>query len=225
MILENVVPWGRSLAEYLGMFDLSEADLARSILDCAGGPASFNAEMTRQNHQVVSCDPIYQFTTEQIAARIDAVYTKMLEGTRSTQEHFVWTFMKSVEHLGEMRREAMQNFLADYPTGLTEKRYIPGELPHLPFADRQFDLVLCSHFLFTYTEQLTEAFHLEALREMCRVASEVRVFPLLQSFSSSESAHLRPVMRVLQAEGFTTTIRPVPYEFQKGGNHLLSVTR
>ena len=46
MKLEQVVPWGRSLAEYRAMFALSEADLQRRILGCGDGPASFNAEMT-----------------------------------------------------------------------------------------------------------------------------------------------------------------------------------
>jgi hypothetical protein len=43
VMLDQVVPWGRSLSEYVRMFDLSPADLQSRILDCAGGPASFNA--------------------------------------------------------------------------------------------------------------------------------------------------------------------------------------
>ncbi len=46
MKLENVVPWGRSLAEYQAMFALSEEELQKRILGCGDGPASFNAEMT-----------------------------------------------------------------------------------------------------------------------------------------------------------------------------------
>ena len=49
----------------------------------------------------------------------------------------------------------------------------------LPFNDGAFDLALCSHFPFLYSTQLGEAFHRAALREMCRVAVEVGVFPLL----------------------------------------------
>ena len=52
-------------------------------------------------------------------------------------------------------------------------------LPTLPFADRSFDLALSSHFLFLYTEQFDESFHRSSIVEMCRVADEVRVFPLL----------------------------------------------
>jgi hypothetical protein len=46
MKLDEIVPWGRSLAEYQLMFSLTEADLSRDILGCGDGPASFNAEMT-----------------------------------------------------------------------------------------------------------------------------------------------------------------------------------
>jgi hypothetical protein len=64
--LDKVIPWGRCLDEYIGMFSLTSSDLKRAILDCAGGPASFNAEMTRQGNKVISCDPVYQFTAVEI---------------------------------------------------------------------------------------------------------------------------------------------------------------
>lgn len=60
--LDKAVPWGRSFDEYVRMFDLSDSDLHSRILDCAGGPASFNVEMRRRGRIVVSCDPIYQFS-------------------------------------------------------------------------------------------------------------------------------------------------------------------
>jgi hypothetical protein len=48
MELKEIVPWGRTLAEYQLMFDLSEVDLKSKILGCGDGPASFNTEMTAQ---------------------------------------------------------------------------------------------------------------------------------------------------------------------------------
>src|SRR6185295_17577448 len=63
---EEAVPWGRSFDEYCRMFDLTTDDLERSILGCADGPASFNAEMSRLGKRVISCDPLYRFTREQI---------------------------------------------------------------------------------------------------------------------------------------------------------------
>ena len=58
---------------------------------------------------------------------------------------------------------------------------------------------------------------------MTRVAQEVRVFPLLVSFSGEISPHLRPVMDQLQQEGFMVERRKVDYEFQIGGNEMLVV--
>ncbi|HZT42368.1 MAG TPA: hypothetical protein VFA07_09260 [Chthonomonadaceae bacterium] len=69
--LENVVLWGRSAREYIGMFALTPQEANRRILDCAAGPISFTAEMTEKGTQVVACDPIYQFSAEEIQQRID----------------------------------------------------------------------------------------------------------------------------------------------------------
>jgi hypothetical protein len=78
----------------------------------------------------------------------------------------------------------MRRFLADFPSGLREGRYRAQALPHLDFRDGAFDLTLCSHFLFTYSGQLTLDFHLASIEEMCRVAGEARVFPLLQRYGA-----------------------------------------
>lgn len=69
--------------------------------------------------------------------------------------HYVWTKIPSVEALGEMRLSAMEKFLADFEVVKAVDRYIPGELPSLPFDADAFDLALSSHFLFLYSEHLT----------------------------------------------------------------------
>ncbi len=222
--LEKIVPWGRSLAEYIAMFDLRTEDLTGAILDCGGGPASFNAELTQQGHTVISCDPIYQFTADQIAQRIQKTYPTIVEGVRGNQASYIWQSITSPEHLGEVRMSAMQQFLTDFPTGLVQGRYQIAELPQLPFRDRQFDLALCSHLLFTYSQQLSVTFHIEAIAELCRVAQEVRIFPLL-SVSGELSPHLSTVLEQLQAAGYQTEICQVPYEFQKGGRQMLRISR
>ncbi len=52
--LDQVLPWGREAAEYRDFFDLGVLDPKARILDCGGGPSSFNAEMTEAGHAVVS---------------------------------------------------------------------------------------------------------------------------------------------------------------------------
>ncbi len=216
--LDQVVPWGRSFAEYARMFALSDADLGLRILGCGDGPASFNAALTGRGGNVTSVDPLYQFSAADIRRRIDATYPTVMAQTRKNAGEFVWRNPASVEELGRLRMTAMNDFLADYAPG--NPRYVCGQLPSLPFRDREFDLALCSHFLFLYSEQLSAEFHLLALRELLRVAAEVRVFPLLE-LGARPSRHLAQVLAGLATEHCLAETVTVDYEFQRGGNQLL----
>ncbi len=220
--LEQVIPWGRSMQEYVKMFGLTPDDLKLAILDCAGGPASFNAEMTRQGYKTISCDPLYQFTGDEIAQRIQDTYQIVIEGVQANLDSYIWEDIQSPDRLGKVRMTAMHQFLADFPAGLQEGRYLTDGLPVLPFNSNQFDLALCSHFLFTYSDQLSEEFHLASILEMSRVAREARIFPVL-NISGEVSSLLESVMNKLEMQGYSVEIKEVAYEFQKGGNQLLRV--
>jgi hypothetical protein len=219
---EEAVPWGRSFDEYCRMFDLTSEDLGRTILGCADGPASFNAEMFAKGNPVVSCDPIYQFTREQIRTRIGATYDTVIGQTRDNKDKFVWDVIPSVEDLGRRRLSAMNIFLKDYEEGLAQGRYVPAELPDLPFHAQSFDLALCSHFLFFFGDHLSLGFHKNAVDELGRVAREVRLFPLL-TYNSEPSPLVMAVVEHVQRTGHTASIRKVPYEFQRGGNMMLTI--
>ncbi|HEY9906942.1 MAG TPA: SAM-dependent methyltransferase [Thermosynechococcaceae cyanobacterium] len=222
--LDQVVPWGRSCSEYVRMFALSEDDRACKILDCGGGPASFNVEMTQQNGSVISCDPLYEFSTEEIQQQIQTTYPKILQGVAAEQHCYVWQELGSPERMGQIRMAAMQAFLADFELGRLQHRYRSEALPDLPFADRQFDLALCSHLLFTYSDHLSLQFHLDSIVEMTRVAAAVRIFPLL-TVSGELSPFVQSVVEHFSAAGYATQIKRVPYEFQRGGNQMLQVSR
>lgn len=221
-ILEKVVPWGRSFDEYVAMFSLSEQDLGKSIMGCGDGPASFNAIHSRNGGKVISVDPLYQFSADEISDRIKATYHTVMEQTRLNSHEFVWNHIPSVDALGRLRMDAMNEFLSDYSYGVTEKRYIEASLPDLPFKDMEFDIALCSHFLFLYSQQYSAEFHMQSIKELCRVAREVRIFPLLE-LGSSKSRHLDNVIAQLRDGGFIASIDSVPYEFQKGGNQMLKI--
>jgi hypothetical protein len=220
--LENVVPWGRSYDEYLAMFALSPDDLRRRIVGVGDGPAAFNAVANRTGGGVVSVDPMYKASVQQVRELIAGVFSSMLEETEKHKDEFVWRHIQSVADLGVLRRAAMDEFLADYELGSQEFRYVMGQLPDLPFMDRTFELALCSHFLFLYSEQHDLEFHIASLKEMARVAEEVRVFPLLE-LGSRKSRHLGPVITALEQEGLRPRIVTVDYEFQKGGNQMLQI--
>ena len=222
--LDKVVPWGRSFDEYRRMFALTETDLGLRILGCGDGPANFNAEAARRGSTVVSCDPIYRYDVDQLRERIAATSEEILDQTRRNATEFVWTVIRSVEELGQVRMAAMNDFLGDYPSGRTDGRYVDAELPHLPFDDLSFDLALSSHFLFLYTTQLGDSFHRHAIRDMCRVAREVRIFPLL-ALGAVPSPFVEPVAVEYDREGFDVSIEEVPYEFQRGGNKMMRIRR
>jgi len=222
--LEKVVPWGRSFDEYVAMFSLSKQDLEKRILGCGDGPASFNAIHSRSGGKIISVDPLYQFSADEIKGRIEATYQTVIEQTQLNSHEFVWNHIPSVEALGRLRMDAMDEFLSDYTNGVTEKRYIEASLPNLPFKDMEFDIALCSHFLFLYSQQYSAEFHMQSIKRLYRVAREVRIFPLLE-LGATKSRHLDFVIAHLRDEGIIVSIDTVPYEFQKGGNQMLKIIR
>src|SRR5262245_48467626 len=222
--LEQVVPWGRSFDEYRAMFAISDADLAGRILGCGDGPASFNMRATGAGASVVSCDPIYRWSAAEIRGRIDKTYEQVLEQARLNAHEFVWETIASVDALGRVRMAAMQEFLADYPNGGRDGRYVAAQLPSLPFADGEFDLALCSHLLFLYSDQLGEALHRASIIELARVAREVRVFPLI-ALGGAPSPFVDGCVTLLREKGYDVSVERVAYEFQRGGNQMLRVRR
>jgi hypothetical protein len=206
------------------MFALTPGDLSGRILDCAAGPASFNTELTSQDHEVISCAPLYNLKADEIRARIEAIYDTMVANAWAARDEFVWHEFTSPEHLGKLRMAAMQRFLADFPGGLEERRYLPQALPSLDFRVDEFDLALCSHFLFTYYDQLSAGFHLAAIQVMCRAAGEARIFPLFKSYGGP-SPYLVFVVDTLRKRGYEAEIREVPYMFQRGGDKMLTVKK
>ena len=116
----------------------------------------------------------------------------------------------------------MDVFLSDYNVGKAEGRYVYGSLPQLEFADKQFDVALCSHFLFLYSKQFSSQYHIDSIVELCRVSTEVRIFPILE-LGSEVSRHFDKVCNHLQQLGFVIEVENVAYEFQKGGNQLVTI--
>jgi hypothetical protein len=222
--LDGVVPWGRSFEEYRRMFAVSDADLQRRIVDCGAGPASFNVHASRFGAHVISCDPLYHWKADDIRQRIAETYEVILAETRRNRNEFVWNAIASVEELGSIRMAAMEDFLADYNTGKMEGRYVDAALPELPFLDASFDIALSSHLLFLYTDHLDDMFHVLAVREMSRIAAEVRIFPLL-TLGGGRSRYVEPIVQVFTNLGFRVTIEQVAYEFQRGGNEMMRIRR
>ncbi|PIG93384.1 SAM-dependent methyltransferase [Gloeocapsopsis sp. IPPAS B-1203] len=224
MKLNEVVPWGRTLEEYKLMFNLSEADLNPKIIGCGDGPASFNAEMTQLGYSVVSVDPIYQFSAEQIKQRIQETYEPVISQVKQNANRYLWKNFGDADELGHARIAAMENFLLDYEAGKAAGRYLPQSLPSLELFDNQFELCVCSHLLFLYSEQLSLDFHIASIHELLRISPDVRIFPLL-NLDGKPSPYVESVIQELSSRGFNVQVQPVGYEFQKGGNQMLKINK
>lgn len=222
--LDDIVPWGRSFDEYRRMFALSHSDLAGHLLGCGDGPASFNVEATRRDESVVSVDPLYGFSADAIENRISETYDEVLQQLLQNREDFVWEDVNSPERLMQKRLETMSMFLEDFRGASDSSRYMTGELPALPFPDGEFDLALCSHLLFLYSDQLATPFHIASIRELLRVAHEVRVYPL-RTLQATPSPHVDEVIQWCREEGHHAERVAVDYEFQRGANEMLVARR
>ncbi len=222
--LATIVPWGRTADEYERMFLLGAEDYSRQILDCGGGPASFAAEWNALGRRVTAVDPLYSLTGPEIRSRFDAAADSILGAVRADPSRWGWSYHSSPDALRDRRRQALERFLADFDAGRTAQRYQTASLPSLPFPDDAFDLVLCSHLLFLYTEQLDAEFHRRATVELLRLAPEVRLFPLL-TLAGTPSPHVETVLKTARELGARAERVKVPYELQPGGNEMLRLVR
>ena len=211
----------RSAAEYRAMFGLTAADLAGSaVLDCCAGGSSFAAETASR---VVAADPAYRLDRDELAERVWASLRETGAILGEHAEHFDWSWYGTRAARDRMRAKAAGRFLADI--GARPRRYIAAALPHLPMTTGSFDLVLCSHLLFTWSNVLDADWHFTALAELARVARrEVRVYPVVSQGAGQPVAFLGDVRARLHAIGYCTTIAEVPYRFQRTAGQMLVVS-
>jgi hypothetical protein len=224
--LDSIVFYGRTLDEYARFFDLDLPALrGKSVLDCPSGAASFAAEAHELGIRAVACDPLFAEPPQGLFARGERDIAHVVERVEPVKHLYRWRFYDSVATLAAFRRRALERFAADFAAGLAAGRYVAGSLPHLPFPDASFDLVLSAHFLFTYSDRLDYAFHLAAALDLARVArGRVRIYPLLDP-RSRPYEHLSRLRTDLQQRGIASRLVDVDFEFQGGSNQMLELTR
>lgn len=224
-LLKEVVPWGRTLNEYMKMFDLSKKDIVtKSIISFGDGPASFNAEALEMGGSVLSLDPIYNFSAEEIRKRIAEVSNTVMEQTAKNKERYNWNgSIKNLDELKSVRMSAMNIFLSDFEEGKAEGRYVAHSLPEkTSFKDNSFDIGLSSHFLLMYT-QLGYDFHINSIDEMLRICREIRIFPILD-LSGNKTGLAKKIFEHYSRK-YTVSVVKTEYEFQKGGNEMLKIIK
>ena len=62
--------------------------------------------------------------------------------------------------------------------------------------------------------------HFDAVRELLRIGTEVRIFPIVD-VNSNPSLFLLPVIDELRKDGIACSVGRVAYHFQKTGNDML----
>ena len=90
----------------------------------------------------------------------------------------------------------------------------------LPFDDFTFDLALCPYSLFTDGQTVDAS--MDIIRELARVAKEVRIFPLSDTHGLP-SPLLGPVLLGLNQENYGVEVRDVTASRLLKGNAMLRV--
>ncbi|WP_424019858.1 class I SAM-dependent methyltransferase [Halorientalis pallida] len=213
---------GRTFEEYRRLFDLDPSSLSGPVLDCPGGPSSFTAVARSIGVEAYAVDPQYARSVTAMAADCEAAVDDTEDQLREKRDRFVWDHYEDVDTRCRYLRAAGERFLADYADH--PSRYVAAALPDLPFENSAFDRVLSAHLLFLFDDRLDLAFHLAAMAELARVASEeVRVFPLA-SLDMTRSEFVAPVVEALRERGHTVEFREVPYEFLPDVTEMLVVS-
>lgn len=220
--LNNMFYWGLSYQNVVDMFALDEHDLQRRVLDCMGAPSSFNPLAHKKKQQVVSCSDTYGSSKDELQMKMKEALRQTMMIIEENPDRFVNTAIDTPKKYEVKLKEDLKIFMHDYKDAVKQKRYSPESLPSLDFVNCEFGLAICRHFLFVRNENFSVEFHVQSIKEMCRVAGEVRIFPLLGP-DGSVSDKLPLVMQNLQQQGYDVEVRKVAYELQKRANAMLRV--
>ncbi|MGP7819461.1 SAM-dependent methyltransferase [Niallia sp. 01092] len=222
--LERIIFIGRTYEEYLHMFSLSSLELnGKKILDCPAGACSFTAVGNKFGLDVTAADIAYYHSNEELKNKGLKDIEHTVETMEKAKDNFLWDYFESVEGLGRHRTNALIDSYNDRKKN--SKRYIPTTLPSLPFKDKEFDIILSAHFLFTYSDRLDVDFHISTLKELLRVSKEeVRIFPLVD-LEGNRYQHLDEIISYLEDNGCKVEEVKVSYEFQKNANSMLRIKK
>ncbi|MBX9689959.1 MAG: class I SAM-dependent methyltransferase [Candidatus Obscuribacterales bacterium] len=235
-LLSDVAFYGRTLNEYVEMFNFNPDEWeGKRVLDCASGPASFAAEAHQAGIKAVACDPMYVHSAADLINRAEKDIELCLSKTKEQRELFDLSTCEKDTHYVAEKQRALFNFSRDYSTGKEQGRYINGSLPHLPFPDNRFDLVLSAHLLFVYAtkdngglfneERFPLSFHIEAIKEMIRVSShELRIYPL-KGPNRSNHALLSAVLETLQKMPVEFELVDVSYKDIAAATQMLKIKK
>ena len=220
--MRKLVLWGHHVDEYKAMFDLSDEAIRSRILEYGCGPSAINAMLHATSPLMVSCDPLFRLSQADLMLKVTALFERRVKQVLTDRDQFDVRQYGGVDAFIAHRRAGMSAFFADYEAGLAVGRYISRPKDHLSFMDATFDYALCSHYLFADPETQSVDFHVQVITELARVATDVRIFPLIDRIGQP-SPLLGPVLLGLQQENYGVEVREVAYPLYPAGNAMLRV--
>lgn len=212
--------WIYDFSDYQQMYDLSNTDFLKKILDFSAGISSFNAEAHARGMEVVSMDTAFNLSASEMKQHAIQLSQHVAAQLRADPVRLKNSSSDNVRRVVSTWEKTEKLFLKDYETGKLEKRYQSILLSKLPFATHEFQLALCTDFIF-YHALPTETMRL-VLQELTRVAAEVRIFPLLNA-NGQMPEELGPLMLYCQQKNYGIEVREVSYHTLKGGNAMLRI--
>lgn len=223
--MRKLVLWGQGVAEYQAMFDLTDKALETSILEFGCGPTAINATLHAKNTSIVSCDPLFALTEDLLIEEVNQLFARRVVELRSDQYQLDTAAYGGLEPFIHTRHLGCETFFHDFIQGLQQQRYIAPSSP-LPFSHAAFQYALSSHYFFTNVakgeQQDAIAQHLCEMKELLRVANEVRIFPIINR-TGEASLLLGPVLLGLQQADYGVEVREVPFSLYPKGNAMLRV--
>ena len=204
--------WVYSLADYRQIFDLTDQDLQKTLLDFPSGISSVNAELYALGHSLVSADPIYNLSMQAMQAAVKQILQELIGNLAQNEDK---------EAIIQQWRHSSELFLSDYELGKKQGRYRVQSLPPFDKVEQTFELLLCPDFLFDSLISL-EFSSQDIMNELCKLAAEVRIYPLPEA-KTAVAAELGPIMLAFQQRNFGVEIRAVNYSIRNHNNAMLRI--
>jgi hypothetical protein len=221
--MRKLVLWGHDWQDYREMFDLSSDYDDKKILEYGSGPSAVNAERTALGQEIVSIDSLFALEDTPFVDRVTQIFNDMASVIKQDAQCFEFKHNGSLSELIEVRRAGMARCFADYHAGRLAHRYQAFPLNNrLSFADFSWDIAVSSHYFFPKIVDADPLIQVGEIKELLRVAKEVRIFPLIDRYGQT-APMLGPTLLALQQANYGLEVREVPYHLQKTGNAMLRI--
>src|SRR3990167_11412910 len=119
MEIETVVTpnWIYSFSDYQQMYELTESDLKKKMLDFSAGISSFNAEAHAKHYSIISLDAAYQFSEAQMKTHAQQVLHQVVSQLKENPARLQTPSSISLQHVLSQWEKTQKVFLQDYASG------------------------------------------------------------------------------------------------------------